>query len=636
MRVRLLTVSVLSAMAAAIPAIALADVGGNIDLNAFHHAVDSRGFITANASQVLGAKEFSFGLVTNWGHNVLSFTKAGQNGEPDTTYEVQNVISPTLQAAAGFKLGLEMELGITLPFHIIQGDVNPDSDNGTPGMPNDDQKFSFDSQGLGDIGGHFKIRFLNTSKSPIGVAALLSVYFPGGYDANKWLGEKGTNTNGVTIVPWLIVDKDIGHGSVRIGGNIGLKIRNGDHTFTDDGMRPGALVTMAPATGKTITAKSEIPFAAAISYAVVKQKFDVVGEIFGSVSLGGENYFPLEAVGAIKLYLAKNSFLLLGGGAGLIPGEAGGANPDVRAFIGIIFEPNIGDRDGDGIKDDVDKCPDDPEDYDDFEDLDGCPEPDNDRDGILDEDDQCPNEPEDKDGNEDQDGCPEADEFDRDGDGIKDADDACPDDPEDFDQFEDKDGCPEPDNDKDGILDTEDVCPNDPEDMDKWEDEDGCPDPDNDKDRILDKDDQCPNEPETYNGKDDEDGCPDRGLAVRTDTGIMILDKIYFETNKAIIKPISYPILDAVAATMNGNPDILLLEVQGHTDERNTNEYNLKLSQDRSNAVKQYLVDKGVDAKRLAPRGYGEEKPIDNGHNESAWSKNRRVEFIILKREGQP
>jgi OmpA-OmpF porin, OOP family len=304
--------------------------------------------------------------------------------------------------------------------------------------------------------------------------------------------------------------------------------------------------------------------------------------------------------------------------------------------MGIVFEPNIGDRDGDGKKDDVDKCPDDPEDYDDFEDADGCPEPDNDRDGILDEDDSCPNEPEDKDGIEDDDGCPEADQFDRDGDGIKDDDDACPDDPEDFDQFEDKDGCPEPDNDQDGILDVEDVCPNDPEDKDGWEDEDGCPDPDNDKDRILDKDDQCPNEPETYNNKDDEDGCPDRGLTVLTDTGIMILDKIYFETNKATIKAISYPILDAVAATMIGNPDIVLLEVQGHTDERNTNEYNLKLSQDRSNAVVQYLVDKGVDAKRLKPRGYGEEVPLDNRHNEAAWSKNRRVEFVILKREGQP
>jgi OmpA-OmpF porin, OOP family len=628
MRFRLLIATVMTATAAgAIPAIAHAQTGGDIDLNAFHHAVDSRGFITANASQVLGTKEFSFGLVTNWGHNVLTFK------DGDTTYEVQNVITPTLQAAAGFKLGLEMELGITLPFHVISGDTDPDF-RGDPNTPNDDEDFAFDAQGIGDIGAHFKIRFLNTSKSPIGVAALASVYFPGGYDSGKWLGE-----NSVTIVPWLIIDKDFGHGKLRLGGNIGFKMRSEEHSFTDNmTTRPGIPMNIpVPVTGKTITApKTEIPFAAAISYAIVKQKFDIVGEVFGSAPLGGENYQPLEAVAAIKLYLARNSFLLLGGGAGLVPGEEGGANPDLRAFIGIIFEPNIGDRDGDGIKDDVDKCPDDPEDYDDFEDSDGCPEPDNDRDGILDEDDQCPNEPEDKDGNDDQDGCPEADEFDRDGDGIKDAEDACPDDPEDFDQFEDKDGCPEPDNDKDGILDTEDVCPNDPEDMDKWEDEDGCPDPDNDKDRILDKDDQCPNEPETYNGKDDEDGCPDRGLAVRTDTGIMILDKIYFETNKAIIKPVSFPILDAVAATMNGNPDILLLEVQGHTDERNTNEYNLKLSQDRANAVKQYLVDKGVDAKRLTPRGYGEEKPIDKGHNEAAWSKNRRVEFIILKREGQP
>ncbi len=627
MRARFSTATLVTALALAVmtPGVGRAEKGGNIDLNAFHHAVDSRGFITANASQILGTKEFSFGLVTNWGHNVLNF----ENGA--NTYSVENVISPTLQAAAGFKLGLEMELGLTLPFHIVSGDVDPDSDGGTPGDPNDDDDYAFDAQGLGDVGAHLKVRLLNTSKNFIGLAVLASVYFPGGYDADSWLGE-----NGVTIVPWLIVDKEFGGGTFRVGGNVGFKIRSGDHIYTDNGDRGPNVPAVPISTGKTIEAAAEVPFAIALSYAVVKQKFDVVGEVFGGVPLGGENYFPLEAVAGIKLYLAKNSFFLLGGGVGLIPGEAGGANPDFRAFMGIVFEPNIGDRDGDGKKDDVDKCPDDPEDYDDFEDADGCPEPDNDRDGILDEDDSCPNEPEDKDGIEDDDGCPEADQFDRDGDGIKDDDDACPDDPEDFDQFEDKDGCPEPDNDKDGILDTEDVCPNDPEDPDKWEDEDGCPDPDNDKDRILDKDDQCPNEPETYNGKDDEDGCPDRGLAVRTDTGIMILDKIYFETNKAVIKSISYPILDAVAATMNGNPDILLLEIQGHSDERNTNEYNLKLSQDRANAVKQYLVDKGVDEKRLKPRGYGEEAPVDNGHNESAWSKNRRVEFIILKREGQP
>ena len=200
------------------------------------------------------------------------------------------------------------------------------------------------------------------------------------------------------------------------------------------------------------------------------------------------------------------------------PARQGAANPDVRAFIGFIFEPSIGDRDGDGIKDDVDKCPDEPEDFDGFEDEDGCPDPDNDSDGILDVDDKCPNEPEDKDGFEDEDGCPDGDKNDRDGDGILDDVDKCPDEPEDIDGFEDEDGCPDPDNDKDGILDVDDLCPNEPEDKDGFEDEDGCPDPDNDKDGILDSDDKCPNEPETYNGFEDEDGCPDTGRVVVIDT----------------------------------------------------------------------------------------------------------------------
>jgi outer membrane protein OmpA-like peptidoglycan-associated protein len=221
---------------------------------------------------------------------------------------------------------------------------------------------------------------------------------------------------------------------------------------------------------------------------------------------------------------------------------------------------------------------------------------------------------------------------DRDGDGYTDDQDECPDDPEDFDGFEDGDGCPDPDNDKDGILDVDDACPNDPEDKDGFEDEDGCPDLDNDKDRILDQDDKCPNEPETYNGFEDEDGCPDRGRVVVTDTSIEILDMVYFEYNKAIIKKESYPILDAVAATLNGNPSILLIEVQGHTDERGNDDYNLDLSDRRAKAVKDYLIDKGVEANRLESQGYGETQPLIREHNEKAWAKNRRVAFLILKR----
>ncbi|HEX7477350.1 MAG TPA: OmpA family protein [Polyangiales bacterium] len=102
--------------------------------------------------------------------------------------------------------------------------------------------------------------------------------------------------------------------------------------------------------------------------------------------------------------------------------------------------PEPRDRDNDGIADAHDKCPDDPEDFDGYEDADGCPDPDNDKDGIKDKDDKCPNQA------------------------------------EDFDQFEDKDGCPDFDNDKDGFLDADDQCPNEAEIINGNKDFDGCPD----------------------------------------------------------------------------------------------------------------------------------------------------------------
>src|SRR5262249_25783383 len=95
------------------------------------------------------------------------------------------------------------------------------------------------------------------------------------------------------------------------------------------------------------------------------------------------------------------------------------------------------DTDGDGINDDVDKCPQEPEDKDGFQDDDGCPDSDNDSDGIPDAADKCPNEPEDKDGFQDDDGCPDPD---NDGDGVPDAQDKCPDQPETKNGFQDEDG----------------------------------------------------------------------------------------------------------------------------------------------------------------------------------------------------
>jgi len=260
---------------------------------------------------------------------------------------------------------------------------------------------------------------------------------------------------------------------------------------------------------------------------------------------------------------------------------------------------------------------------------------DNDRDGIPDVDDKCPNIPENKNGIQDEDGCPEGGKNDRDGDGIPDDVDKCPDDPEDFDGFQDADGCPDPDNDQDGILDVDDLCPNDPEDKDGFEDADGCPDPDNDKDRILDKDDKCPNEPETYNGYQDADGCPDKGKVIVHKGKLEILDKIYFETDKDEIKSVSFPLLDAIAATLNGNPQIEQIEIQGHADERGDDAHNLDLTERRAHSVRVALEQRNVLPGRMKSHGYGETKPICTQHNEDCWSQNRRVEFIILKRSDE-
>jgi hypothetical protein len=190
---------------------------------------------------------------------------------------------------------------------------------------------------------------------------------------------------------------------------------------------------------------------------------DFVLELYGShllTNMGEMSYFSTELNGGFKIYVERNSYLLAGYAHGLpISGSESGygfQSPEHRMFLGFAFEPSMGDRDFDGIKDDLDQCPDDPEDRDDFEDMDGGPDPHNDRDGLLDVEDDCPLVPEDFDGDADEDGCPERGPGDRDGDGVLDEVDKCPDDPEDLDGFEDVDGCPDTDNDNDEIIDVED------------------------------------------------------------------------------------------------------------------------------------------------------------------------------------
>jgi len=287
--------------------------------------------------------------------------------------------------------------------------------------------------------------------------------------------------------------------------------------------------------------------------------------------------------------------------------------------------PKPSDRDGDGILDDVDKCPDDPEDKDGFQDEDGCPDFDNDQDGVPDIEDKCPNVP----GPPDNQGCPVQD---RDHDGIPDNVDKCPDEPEDKDNFEDEDGCPDLDNDQDGIPDTSDKCPNDPEDIDNFQDEDGCPDPDNDGDGILDKEDKCPNEPgppDSPQGK----GCPRKYSLVKINRDkkrIEIKQKVHFQTARYRILPKSYGLLNQVAQVLKDYPK-MKISIEGHTDSRGSDRYNQQLSENRAGAVREYLEDKGgIDPGRLSSVGHGEAKPIASNRTARGRASNRRVEFKIV------
>jgi outer membrane protein OmpA-like peptidoglycan-associated protein len=308
------------------------------------------------------------------------------------------------------------------------------------------------------------------------------------------------------------------------------------------------------------------------------------------------------------------------------------------------------DDDKDGLPNSFDKCQNDPEDFDGYEDSDGCPDPDNDKDGICDPwvetqgqqgkyasqckgSDKCPSAPEEVDAYQDEDGCPDPD---NDGDGILDQKDQCPNNPEDFDGFQDNDGCPDIDNDRDGVPDSVDKCPQDPEDRDAFQEADGCPDVDNDKDGIPDLKDKCPNEPEIFNGYLDDDGCPDTAQKPVEQKkgpdfpGQQILQGLDFERGKADIRFESYYILDRLAKSLREYPEIEI-EIRGYTDSMGKTNTNIQLSQRRAEAVRRYLLNQGIDPSRIRAMGFGPSNPIGDNRTAAGRALNRRMEVIRTK-----
>ena len=288
----------------------------------------------------------------------------------------------------------------------------------------------------------------------------------------------------------------------------------------------------------------------------------------------------------------------------------GGLKPYLEFLFGASYvigykdpERKPVDTDGDGYTDDKDKCPSEagvaP---------DGCPVKDKDGDGIPDAEDKCPDV-----AAKTPDGCPVKD---TDGDGVPDDKDKCPKVP-----AKTPDGCPA-DKDGDGVLDKDDKCPEVPA-----KTPDGCPDKDGDG--ITDPNDKCPDKPETKNGYNDSDGCPDTvPKKIKPFTGA--IKGITFPTDKSTIRKRSYKTINAAARVLKQFPELNLL-IRGHTDNRGSLEHNLDLAGRRAEAVKAYLVKKGIAATRLTTEAVGPKEPVDPANTPKARAKNRRIEFKVTQ-----
>jgi OmpA-OmpF porin, OOP family len=312
-------------------------------------------------------------------------------------------------------------------------------------------------------------------------------------------------------------------------------------------------------------------------------------------------------------------------GAGMGPGLSHAAGTAAfRALLGVEWMPEVApkgptDRDGDGIHDDVDACPDvagvaseDPK-------ADGCPIADRDRDGIVDKEDACPDEKGTKTDDPKTNGCP-----DRDKDGIVDGQDACPDvagvktdDPQ-------TNGCP-PDRDHDGVPDDADACPDVPGVKTEDPKTNGCP-PDRDKDGIADPVDACPDAPGPSDPDPKKNGCP---LARIEAQEVKILEQIKFKFGSAEPLRESQPIVDAVAKVLADHPEVKRVRIEGHTDNKGAPAYNKDLSKRRAAAIVAGLVRAGIEPARLYSAGFGPDKPLDTNATDEGRANNRRVEFHI-------
>jgi outer membrane protein OmpA-like peptidoglycan-associated protein len=502
-------------------------------INHFEAAAGPHNYVVTNHPAVLPHLVPSAWLLLSYAHDPLVYRDA------DGVQIGDSIVEHQINAELAASLGLFdwVEIGVVAPGLYLRG-------------------AGFDGQGLdefttGDLRVLTKVMLTPWRDGVVASFRVQSDLIPIAQlnkNAGSLAGEKLPN-----VTPAFSVGLNTTH--FRLGVDLGFLVR--------------APTTIGTETD-SITVGSQFTYAAGGEITILPKTLLFTTDLHGSAApqgfLGSDRAaFPLEVNAAIKWFTGP-IVLMLGAGTGLVPDYG---SPDVRGFAAIGFYQRNEDRDGDGIKDSVDECPDVPEDKDGFQDEDGCPDPDNDGDGILDRDDKCPN------------------------------------DPEDIDRWQDSDGCPDPDNDGDGILDEDDECPNDPEVFNGFEDEDGCPDEADKKKLVVVKRERIEINDKIFFAYDSDRILPQ---------SYELLDSVAKVINEHT---------EIAQIFIEGHTD------SDGSDEYNLQLSDRRAK----SVMRYLIENGRVEPKRLRAQGFGESRPIASNANEEGKAKNRRVEFRIVNPE---
>jgi len=556
----------------------------------------AEGSLVVGSGELLEAGHFRFSAVGHYSHRPLLLRR------DDKDYDLVPSRT-TMHVAAAYALTKRLQVGAQLPVVALQ-------QGGDPNLTGLERPASF---GLGTptVGLRLGI-VMQDAQGGLDLAVQGDVGLPLGN--SKGLG----SDQGLRYMPRVMMGRHFGF--IRAALDAGLMVR------------PRVAITDKPTNVQDeLGNEVRIGVALATTGKRLRGEFNIRGMVPltdqpGSAELlPGVRYlvnpslevFALAGVGVGTAPGTPTFRLLAGGSFGNVTPRRGPGESSVKCDLGTaqnkVEECPDMDEDKDGVRNALDQCPMEVG----TEERRGCPQKDSDKDGIEDSLDACPTEP----GDAARQGCPMRDQ---DNDGVEDALDSCPTEPGPADNR----GCPLKDRDKDGIENDQDECP----DQYGLPERKGCPEEDSDKDGVPNRVDTCAQLP----GVESNLGCPEHEvpMVAITHKQLELRGKVFFEAAQARIQSRSFEVLDWVAKVMREHPEIPRVVVGAHTDDRGFADENRRLSQQRAEAVRRYLIDKGVPAERLDAKGYGSERPLESNATSIGRENNRRVDFKII-REGE-